>query len=123
VRALGHVERMHEDPYYRPLTMPRLWRWWHGALLGVVMLAAMTFAFLRANSVWWYLPLALAIFIAGLQWVRIEWFVRCPHCSRRLRPRKIDELYRPKGTRRFLYDCPHCQITWDPHYVEEPASD
>jgi hypothetical protein len=114
---------MDEDPHYRPLVMPRIWRWWHGGLAAAVMVAAMTCAFLRADSVWWYLPLALAIIIGVIRWARLEWLVRCPRCSRKLRPRKVDELYRPKGTRRFLYDCPDCQVTWDPHYIEEPASE
>ena len=113
---------MDEDPYYRPLTMPRLWHWWHQVAAVVIVLAAMSVAVWRADSVWWYLPLPVAAAVAGLFWLRMNRLVRCPRCAKRLKPRKVDELYRVKGSKRYLYDCHACKITWDSQYVDEPVS-
>ena len=102
--------------------MPKLSRW-YGVGAAVAILGAMSFAFWRAESLWWYLPLPVAILILGFGWLRMYRLVRCPRCSKRLKPRMVDELYRPAGSKRFLYDCHACQITWDSQYVEEPMSD
>jgi hypothetical protein len=113
---------MDQDPHYRTMFMPRLSRW-YGLVTAVAILGAMSFAVWRADAFWWYLPLPVAIFIAGFGWLRMYHFVRCPRCSQHLKPRKVEEIFRPAGTKRFLYDCHACQITWDSQCVEEPMSD
>jgi hypothetical protein len=82
----------------------------------------MLFAFIRGDSLSWYLPPVTAITLAGVFWLRMNRLVRCPRCSRRLEPRKVDELYRVEGSKRFLYDCHACKITWDSQFVDEPMS-
>jgi hypothetical protein len=112
---------MEQDPYYRTLRMRRFWR--HYGLIGFVIGgASMLFAFIRGDSLSWYLPAVTAIALAVVYWLRMNRLVRCPQCSRRLKPRKCDELYRVKGSKRFLYDCHSCKITWDSQFVDEPMS-
>jgi hypothetical protein len=82
----------------------------------------MSVAIWRAESLWWYLPIPVAIAVASLFWLRMNRLVRCPRCSKRLEPRKVDELYRPAGSKRYLYDCHACRITWDSQFVDEPMS-
>ena len=112
---------MEQNRHYQIMMMPKLPRW-YGVVSVTAIFAAMGIAIWRTDSIWWYLPLLVAITIAGFAWLRLHQFVSCPRCSKRLKPRKIVEHYRPAGSRRFLYDCHHCQITWDSQYVEEPMT-
>jgi hypothetical protein len=44
--------------------------------------------------------------------------IRCPQCSRRLRSRSVD-LDERGWKQQYFYDCPDCQVTWDPDCVTE----
>lgn len=96
--------------------MPRFWRW-YSWIFPVASLAAFGLIIWRDSS--WYLVIPLTVIIVFL--LHMHYFVRCPRCSRRLRPRVVPERWRP-GFRHYLYDCPDCQVTWDSRYVEQPES-
>jgi hypothetical protein len=93
---------MDQDPYYHTLKMPRLLRWWHEMAAAAVVLAAIGVAIWRADSIWRYLPFPGAAAAAGVFWWRMNHLVRCPRCAKRLQPRKVDEPYQVKGSKRFL---------------------
>jgi hypothetical protein len=107
---------MDEDPYYVSRSMPRFWRWYL-RIFPVALLAAVTLSIWRNSD--WYLVTPISVIAALL--LHLHYFVRCPRCSRRLRPRIVKERWR-SGYRRYFYDCPACRVTWDSHYVEQPES-
>jgi len=96
--------------------MRPFWRW-HVGIFVVVSIA--TFGLILWHNSLWY---AVVPFVVGalLQW-HMHYFVHCPKCSRRLRVRFTKERC-VLCSRRYLYDCPDCKITWDSQYVEEPSS-
>jgi hypothetical protein len=108
--------RMDQTPY--PIRkMRRFWRW-HVAIFVLASFATLAVLFwagvrdLRGFDWCWGVPFAVGM----LLYMHLYRFVRCPGCSRRLRAR-VDEK---SGASHFLYDCPHCRVTWDSQYYVYP---
>jgi hypothetical protein len=87
--------------------MPRLARWPHVVVF--VVWAALV-ALVTYYS-WWFALLPLSTVIALM--VYFERRIRCPQCRNRVQPRN-EELPNVPGAWQRFYDCPRCQITWDP---------
>ncbi|HEY4417771.1 MAG TPA: hypothetical protein VGO57_18915 [Verrucomicrobiae bacterium] len=72
--------------------------------------------------VWYWIAGFIAVLgaAAALAYLYRERCIRCPQCSRRLRPRKeLNVFGTPAGSTLYVYDCHDCQITWNSGYVEE----
>src|SRR5690242_20177371 len=87
--------------------MPRLptWPW---------ACASVTSAFAIGLGVWlgsWLVIIPVAFIIFGAWFLHTR--IRCPQCSRRLRSRSV-ALDQHAWKQQYFYDCPDCQVTWDP---------
>ena len=65
---------------------------------------------------WNWLAVVPWIAIAAFVW-HMSFRIRCPACSHRMRARVV---LLDHEERRHLFDCQHCQITWDPAYIDHP---
>ena len=53
---------------------------------------------------------AIPISIAVLWGIYTRFFIKCPSCGRRLRPREVRDPW--SGLQRVLYDCQPCDTEW-----------
>jgi hypothetical protein len=65
---------------------------------------------------WWVVVIPVG-FIFFAAWY-LHTHIRCPQCSRRLRSRSVS-LDKHDWKRQYFYDCPDCQVTWDPDCITE----
>lgn len=92
----------------RPLPK-RSWRRNAAIVIGfIAFTAAIEWLAIRLDS---RLLVGLPFFMAMIVGI-CGYHQRCPACHRRLQPRK-----KMLGSTRYriVYDCSHCQITWDSH--------
>jgi hypothetical protein len=90
--------------------MSRFPRRWPIILLALCVLGTFVLNAYYDTSAFAVMPFAGAIALA-LFYAR---GIRCPQCRQRLLRRTIDL---PQDTFRHIYDCPHCQISWDPQFT------
>jgi hypothetical protein len=81
--------RTDEDPYYVSRSMPRFWRWYL-RMFPVTLVTAVALSIWRDSD--WYLFIPVSVIAALL--LHLHYFVCCPRCSRRLRPRVVKERWR-----------------------------
>ena len=127
---------MEQDPHYQTLAMPRFWRK-YAVIWAVIVLVAIGLAFERDDSFWWnLLPLLVAVTGVSIFRLRMKRFIHCPRCSRTMMFREVNAFTPVKGnkevaysfhahgpgTKKVLYDCHACQITWDPQFVEDSTT-
>ena len=109
-----------EDSPYPLVTMPLPWplRWY-------VAILFTTFALAVASALWlerfW-------LMVFGFVWPVFAWLymrtaVRCPRCRRRLPLRILRSLHAWEDKHFHYYDCPQCQVTWDPSFVTNQGTD
>jgi hypothetical protein len=98
------VRRMQKPPRWPEIVVFVVW----AALVGLVVYFS-----------WWFtlLPLCAVVVLA----IFFERRIRCPQCGGRVKSREIEVETPPRGWRK-LYDCPHCQTTWDPCIVTYDAA-
>jgi hypothetical protein len=109
--ALNRGSGVDEAPY-PTRAMPRFWHN-HSNLFGLTCVATMALILWTDSS--WY---AVLPFVVGpLLTLHMRRYVRCPRCDRRL-PARLVDVTDTRFSLRYFYDCPNCQTTWDPQFIE-----
>jgi hypothetical protein len=118
--TLGGIVRMDETTY--PFKkMKRFWRWHIAIFVSSIVVTFALAAWRDFDGLpeigWiWVIP----FIVGGCVMVHMEYFVRCPSCSQRLRARK--RFISNSHSWRYLYDCPHCRFTWDSGFDQDASS-